>query len=163
MNKSIKNLRIKTISIVCASLAVLAIIIGLAFVSLSPSKAAPGQLNITFDVGGDVSNSFPYGDAYNSTNIMIQALSEDGSQIVESHLVDISATGSQNIAFQNLEIGTTYVLKFIVPTFSTFTITTPAGELNTLNYKFTMSSTPLSLSAFFMINQETWFNDSNVF
>ena len=161
MNKSVKNLRIKTISIVCASLAFLALIIGLAFASLTPSKADTGQLTITF--GGDVSNSFNYNEAYASTNIVVQAFNEDETQIIESHIVDISTVGTQNILFENLQTDTTYVLKFIVPTFSTFTITTPAGELSTLNYKFTMSTTPLSLNAYFVIDQETWFSDSNVF
>ena len=163
MNKSVKNLGIKTISIVCASLAFLALIIGLTFANLTPSKADTGQLTITFDVGDDVSNSFNYSEAYASTNIVVQAFNEDETQIIESHIVDISTTGTQNILFENLQTDTTYVLKFIVPTFSTFIITTPAGDFSTLNYKFIMGNTPLSLSALFVIDQETWFSDSNVF
>ena len=165
MNKSIKNLRIKTISIVCASLAVLAVIIGLAFVSLSPSKAETGAVTINFT---QVTTGFDYlNDSKENydTSFVIQILNNDN--VVYSNVVEIKNGNIPNsISVSNLlEQGTLYVLQIVAPTFAEVSISSStAGNayMSTNSYDFIMAAT-VSFGVRFSLTQETWFSDSNVF
>ncbi len=165
MNKSIKNLRIKTISIVCASLAVLAVIIGLAFVSLSPSKAAPGTVTFDFTLSRV---DFDYSENENyDTNFTIQVKDSTGD-IKYSNVVTISG-GQRPAAISTsdtLEQGTMYTVNIIAPTFSNISVQSSSiggGQiLYTNSFNFVMTDN-VTINISFSLTQETWFNDSNVF
>ena len=165
MNKSVKNLRIKTISIVCASLAFLALIIGLAFASLTPSKADTGAVTISFT---QVATGFNYpNDSKENydTSFVVQILNNDN--VVYSNVVEIkdgNIPSSLSISGL-LEQGTPYVLQIVAPTFAEVSISSStAGSvyMSTNSYDFTMAAT-VSFGVRFSLTQETWFSDSNVF
>lgn len=166
MNKSVKNLKIKTLSIVCASLAALAVIIGLAFISFAPSKADTGTVTISFS---QVTTGFDYSNDNREnydTNFVVQIL-DTSNNVVYSNVVEIKdGNVPSSLSISNLlEQGTSYVLQIVAPTFAEVSISSStAGSvyMSTNSYNFTMAAT-VSFGVRFSLTQETWFSDTNVF
>ena len=103
----------------------------------------------------------------NDTIIVAQVTNTSG-QIVESHYYNVK-TGTNDLGtagsmtFSNLQSETTYVLNFIVPSYSSFSLFNQNSvQYNTTHYQFTTGQTALTFTLALTIYQDSWFSDTTV-
>ncbi len=128
----------------------------------SKSNVSAAPVALTLDCSTIMASQFA-----NNTIIVAQVTNKSG-QLVESHYYDVK-TGlddqdtSGKMVFGNLQSDTTYVLKFIVPTYSSFSFfNEDFVQYNTTHYQFTTDQTAVTFTLSLTINQDSWFSDTTV-
>ncbi|MBQ7977627.1 MAG: hypothetical protein IJ301_03475 [Clostridia bacterium] len=157
MNKTYKNSFSMAFPILCAILIALTATLCVTSFNKSnnASAATANTLTISFyQTYGSYSYINDNDEASKNAKLVFQL--SNGN----SHVITYSGGTPSSFSFAGLTTGETYTLTVIAPTFATVSFRSPALTYNSIT--FTLPSAGMDLTCQVVLDQETWFTNTNI-